>query len=196
MKRVFTPLGLCLGSILLTITAWAQNPRVPNETEFRVKLLGPISSETSQKGDKITSQVISPQEFADYFMEGQIRQAKKGKGKSSLSFYFDTLETPDHSAKSHIESSIKSVVNSQGKADVDEEGNVIRKTNNLGKAALATGAGALIGALAGGGKGAAIGAGVGAAAAIMFIELRGDSATRVTFAPGSEFVMSVKEREQ
>ena len=41
---------------------------------------------------------------------------------------------------------------------MDEEGRVIEKKNNLGKAAVATGAGALIGAAIGGGKGAAIGA--------------------------------------
>ena len=35
----------------------------------------------------------------------------------------------------------------------------------------------------------------GAVAAIMFIEIRGDSATRLTFAPGSQFIMTVKERQ-
>ncbi len=193
MKRAAF-LGLCVAFVLV-LASYAQNPRVPNDTEFRVKLLDPISSETSHKGDKITAQVISPQEFADYFMEGQVRQAKSGKGKSSLSFYFDTLEKQDHSAKLHVQSTVKSVVNSRGEHEVSEEGEVIRTTNNLGKAAIATGAGALIGALAGGGKGAAIGAGAGAAAAIMFIELRGDSATRVSFAPGSQFLMLVKERQ-
>jgi len=192
MKR-FAWLGVFLGAVLVAPLN-AQNPQLSSETEFRVKLLGAISSETSRKGDKITAQVISPQEFADYFMEGEVRNAKSGKGKSSLSFYFDTLEKPDHSAKLHVQSTIKSIVNSQGKADVDEEGFMIKKTNNLGKAALATGAGALIGGLAGGGKGAAIGAGAGAAAAIMFIELRGDSATRLSFAPGSQFIMTVKRR--
>jgi len=193
MNRAAT-LGVCLGVLLITALLLAQKPQVQAETEFRVKLLGPISTETSRKGDKITALVISPQQFANYFMEGQIRQSKSGKGKSSLSFYFDTLETPDHSAATHVESSIKYVVNSQGKADVDEEGNVIRKTNNLGKAALATGAGALIGALAGGGKGAAIGAGAGAAAALVFIEV-GVQAPKVRFAEGSEFVMTVKQRQ-
>jgi hypothetical protein len=194
MNRHSAMLGLWLGLATAPLTLFAQNPRVPAETEFRVKLLSQISTETSRKGDKLTGQVISPEEFNNYFMEGQVRGSKSGKGKSALSFYFDTLETPDRSAKTHVQASIKYMVNSQGKSDVDEEGNVIKKTNNLGKAALATGIGALIGAAAGGGKGAAIGAGVGAAAALMFIEFHGESATRITFAPGSEFVMSVKER--
>ncbi len=192
MSRHLIMLGLWLAIGALALVA--QNPRVPEETEFRVRLLSQISTETSIKGDKLTAQVISPQEFNDYFMEGQVRQSKSGKGKSSLAFYFDTLETPDRSAKTHVQASIKYMVNSQGKSDVDEEGDVIKKTNNLGKVALATGLGALIGAAAGGGKGAAIGAGVGAAAALVFIEFHGESATRITFAPGSEFVMTVKER--
>jgi len=194
MRRNFIVLAALLTVALAPYRLWAQNPRVPNETEFRVKLLSQISTETSRKGDKLTAQLISPQEFTGYFMEGQIRQSKSGKGKSSLSFYFDTLETPDHSARAHVQSRIKYVVNSQGKSGVDEEGNVIKKTNNLGKAALFTGLGALAGAAAGGAKGAAIGAGAGAAAALIFIEFTGESATRITFAPGSEFVMSVKER--
>jgi hypothetical protein len=187
-------LSVLLGAALVPRALTAENPRVPKETEFRVRLLSQIGTETSRKGDKITSQVISPQEFTGYFMEGVVRESKSGKGKSSLSFYFDTLEPPDRSAKTHVQSSIEYVVNSQGKSDVDEEGNVIKKTNNLAKAALFTGIGAVVGAAAGGAKGAAIGAGAGAAAALVYIELHGESATRITFAPGSEFVMSVKER--
>ncbi len=186
---------LGLLTFVAALSLHAQNPRVPTETEFRVKLLSQISTDTSKKGDKITAQVVSPEQFASCFMEGEIRASKSGKGKSALSFYFDTLETADHAAKTHVQSAIKYMVNSKGKANVDEEGNVIKKSNNLGKAAVATGVGALIGALAAGGKGAAIGAGVGAAAALVFIEFHGTSSTRITFAPGSEFVMSVQERQ-
>lgn len=172
----------------------AEKPVIAAETEFRVKLLSPISTETSRKGDKITAQVLTPNQFANYFMEGKVREAKGGKSKSVLAFYFDTLETPDHNGKTHIQSSIKSMANSQGKENVDEEGNVVKKTNNLAKAAVATGAGALVGGLLGGGRGAAIGAGVGAAAALVFIEV-GVQAPKVRFASGSEFVMSVKQRQ-
>jgi hypothetical protein len=108
--------------------------------------------------------------------------------------HFDTLEAPDHSAKSHVESSIKSVVNSQGKADVDEDGDVIQKTNNPGKTTLTEGAGALMGTTAGGGSTATTGARVKPGVAVVFIVLSGDS-TRVSLEPGSELVMSVRERE-
>jgi hypothetical protein len=186
-------LGLVLVAAIASTLSHTQHLMIPQETEMRVKLLSPISTETSKKGDKITAEVLSPDQYRNYFMEGQIRESKGGKSKSTLSFYFDTFENPERSAKTHVKSSIKSLVNSQGKENVDEEGNVIKKTNNLGKAAAITGAGALIGALAGGGRGAAIGAGAGAAAALVFIEV-GVQAPKVTFAPCSEFIMTVDEK--
>jgi hypothetical protein len=59
---------------------------------------------------------------------------------------------------------------------------------------VATGAGALIGALAGGAKGAAIGAGIGAAASLILIQVA-VKGPEVTFAPGAEVLLSVKERK-
>jgi hypothetical protein len=168
---------------------------IPADTDFRVRLLVPISTETNKKGDKITAQVLSPDGFKGDVMEGKVNRATGGgkvKGESVLNFSFTTL---NHAGKAvPVQSSVKSVVNSQGQANVDEEGQVVRKKNNLGKVALATGAGALIGALAGGGKGAAIGAGIGAAASLIFIEVAVKGAN-VSFAPGSEFLLSVKERQ-
>ena len=59
--------------------------------------------------------------------------------------------------------------------------------------AVATGAGALIGAFAGGGKGAAIGAGVGAGASLIFVQMA-TKGPNVSFAPGSEIILDVSER--
>ena len=65
----------------------------PN-TEFKVKLLGPLSTETNQKGDKITAQVVAPAQYAGAIMEGEVKESKSGnkfKGKSTLLFTFQTL---------------------------------------------------------------------------------------------------------
>lgn len=183
-------------AILLAGSAAAPLPAqtIQPDSKFQVKLLGPISTQTSKKGDKITAQVINPADFQGDVMEGSVRESKSGgkiKGKSVLNFAFDSI---DHKGQPiPIQSSLESVVNSKGKQNVDEEGRVISKKNNLGKAAVATGAGALIGAIAGGAKGAAIGAGVGAVAAIMFIEI-GTTGANVQFDSGAEFTLSVKER--
>jgi hypothetical protein len=197
VKLLVAAFNLLLRSLIIVLAPailYAQGVNLNQGADFRVKLLSEISSETSKTGDKITAEVISPQDFAQWYLEGQVRSAKSGKGKSELAFYFNQLAKADASQGIHVESTIQSVVNSQGKEGVDEEGDIVRKTNNLGKAALMTGAGALIGGLAGGGKGAAIGVGAGAASAIMFIEIQGTSATRVTFAPDSQFIVSVKKR--
>jgi hypothetical protein len=153
-----------------------------------------MSTETSKKGDQITAQVLTPETFKGGMMEGVIKEVKNGgkiKSKSVLNFSFEKLHWNDQAI--NVQSSVKSMANSQGKQNVDEEGRVVEKKNTLGKAAVATGIGAIIGGIAGGAKGAAIGAGVGAAAALIFIEVATQGPS-ITFAPGSQFVMDVKQR--
>jgi hypothetical protein len=180
----------------LTLWGLGRAQTIQPDTEFRVKLLAPLSTETNRKGDKITAQVIGPQEFEGDMVEGLVKESKSGgkiKGKSVLNFSYQTLSHGGQEIP--IESQVKAILNSKGEQNVDEEGRVIEKKNNLGKAAIATGAGALLGAAIGGGRGAAVGAGVGAAAAIVFIEV-GTKGANVSFAPGSVIVLSVKERNR
>jgi len=167
---------------------------IPSETEFRVKLLAPLSTETNRKGDKITAQVLTPEQFKGEIIEGEVKESKSGgkvRGTSVLNFSFHTLNHGGNAVP--IDAQVKSFTNSKGVQDADEEGRVVQTKNNLGKTAAAAGIGALIGAVAGGAKGAAIGAGVGAAASLVFIQMTVRGAN-VSFAPGSEFVLSVKER--
>lgn len=167
---------------------------IPADTELKVKLLSPLSTQTNKKGDKITAQVTAPDQFNGDMVEGEVKESKSGgkiNGKSVLNFSFQTIT---HQGKSiPVEAQVKSFANSKGKQNVDEEGRIIEKKSNLGKAAIGTGAGALIGGLAGGVKGAAIGAGVGAAGSLIFIQVAATGAN-VAFDAGSEFVLSVKER--
>jgi hypothetical protein len=182
------------GAAALLFCAGPQFAQLPAETEFRVKLMSPISTETSRKGDRINAQVISPDAYRGDIMEGAIQESKSGakvKGKAVLNFSFQTLQHAGQTMP--VQASVKSMINSRGQQNVDEEGRVIEKKNNLGKAAVGAGAGALIGALAGGAKGAAIGAGAGAAAALVLIEV-GARGANVAFAPGSEFILAVKQR--
>ena len=196
MRRI---LPILAGS--LAIAAMCSAQEIKKDTEFRVKLLAPLSTETNKKGDKFTAQVLSPEEFAGAMMEGEVKEAKSGaklKGTSVLNFSFDKLHTQDadgNQKTTEVRSEVKSFVNSQGKANVDEEGRVIEKKNNLGKVAVATGAGALLGGILGGGKGAAIGAGVGGAASLILIQMT-VKAPNITFAAGSEFLLAVSDRKR
>ena len=171
--------------------------QIADNTEFRVKLLAALSTETNRKGDKITAQVLAPEQFAGAMMEGEVKESKSGgkiNGRSVLNFTFQNVVTKD-GASIPVASEVKSLVNSKGKANVDEEGRVVEKKSSVGKVAAVTGAGALIGAIAGGAKGAAIGAGAGAAASLILIQVATKGAN-VTFAPGSEVFLSVRERKQ
>ena len=170
---------------------------IAKDTEFRVKLTAPISTETNKKGDKISAMVSTPPEYAGAVMEGEIKESKSGnkfKGKSTLLFTFQSL-VPKQGEPIPVSSDVKSFVNSKGKANVDEEGAIVEKKNNLGKVAMLTGTGALIGALAGGGTGAAIGAGAGAGAALILVQF-GAKAPNIRFDPGAEIVLSVSPRRE
>lgn len=178
--------------LLSGLVAGAQT--IAPDTEFRVKLLSPLSTETNRKGDKITAQAITPDMFKGDIVEGEVKESKSGgkvRGKSVLNFSFQTL---NHGGKAiPIEAQVVSFQNSKGNQNVDEEGRIIEKKSNVGKAAAATGIGALIGGIAGGARGAAIGAGVGAAGSLIFIQVA-TQGPNLSFAPGSEFTLSVKER--
>jgi len=127
-------------------------------------------------------------------MEGMIKQSKSGhrvKGKSVLSFYFDTLNHEDQ--RIPIQSTLRSVVNSKGQPGVDEEGFIVKRKNNLGKIVAVAAIGAVLGGLAGGAQGAAEGAALGGLVGLVVVQV-GVQGPRVSFAPGSEFVLAVKKR--
>jgi hypothetical protein len=88
-----------------------------------------------------------------------------------------------------ISAEVKSLANSKGQMDVDEEGRIIRRGSNLGKAA----AGSALGGVFGGLKGAAIGAGSGAVASIVLIEVAADGPS-IRLDPGSTVTLSAKSR--
>jgi hypothetical protein len=178
------------------LAALGQAQTIAPDTEFRVKLIGALSTETNRKGDKITAQVVIPREFAGAMMEGEVKDSKSGgkvNGKSVLNFTFQSLVQGDKTIP--IQSQVKSFTNSKGQQNVDEEGRIIQKKSNFGKAALGTGIGAVIGGLAGGAKGAVIGAGIGGAASLILIQVAAKGAN-ISFAPGSEVLLSVKENRR
>ena len=162
---------------------------------FTVQLTTPLSTVRNHKGDAVTAQVVDPDRFRGDTVQGQVTQSKSGgkfRGQAVLNFNFDTLQHAG--AAVPISSSITSIANSKGKADVDEEGRVVHSSSsNIAKAAAGTGLGALVGGLAGGGRGAAIGAAVGAAGSILLIEVAADG-PNVEFAPGARIGLSVKSR--
>lgn len=185
-----------IGLLLLFRAANAQeNPvTIPNDTEIRIKMTSAVSTRTSKAGDTIAGVVVSPDQFKGATVEGEIKEAKssgKINKQSTLNFGFKSLVVGGKALP--IEAQVKSMVNSKGKENVDEEGRIIEKKGNTGKVALMTGGGAILGGILGGAKGAAIGAGAGAAAGLIFVSV-GVKGPEIHFNPGSEFVLTVRER--
>jgi outer membrane protein OmpA-like peptidoglycan-associated protein len=163
--------------------------------ELQIELMGPLGTKTSHKGDRVFGRVSQPDCFKGDNVEGAVKDVRSGgklRGNSVLNFSFETLTHAGQQIP--INTQVRSFLNSQGKADVDDEGRVIRKGGgNTGKAVAGTAAGGLIGGLAGGLKGAAIGAGVGAAASVAVIEIAADS-PEIRFNPGAIVIVSAKSR--
>ena len=155
-----------------TTTATASNGSlaIPRNTILALELLTPVSTDASQRGDRIQARVFEPSQFAGYIVEGRIAQVKrpgKVKGVAELQLAFDQIRSSDNrTATLHAELIEISPIGNDD-PQVDSEGGVKGRDStkdDATKVGAASGVGAIIGAIAGGGKGAAIGAIIGGGA--------------------------------
>ena len=144
---------------------------IPRNTILALELLTPISTDVSQRGDRLQAKVVEPNEFAGYIVEGRVTQIKrpgKVKGIAELQLSFDQIRSPDNrTAALHAELIEIIPMGGDVQPDVDPEGGVKGRDStkdDAAKVGAASGIGAIIGAIAGGGKGAAIGAIIGGGA--------------------------------
>jgi len=144
---------------------------IPRNTVLALELLTPVSTDASQRGDRIQARVVEPQEFAGYIVDGhiaQVRRPGKAKGTAQLQLSFDQIRSNDNRvAQLHAELIEIAPVGGGSEPEVDSEGGVKGPSStkdDVAKVGAATGVGAIIGAIAGGGKGAAIGAIIGGGA--------------------------------
>ncbi|HEX6283639.1 MAG TPA: hypothetical protein VFZ71_02140 [Pyrinomonadaceae bacterium] len=144
---------------------------IPRNTILALELLTPVSTDASQRGDRIQARVIGPGEYAGYIVDGhiaQVRRPGKVKGVAQLQLAFDQIRSTDNrTAKLHAELMEISPMGADNEPQVDSEGGVKgrdSRKDDMAKVGAASGVGAIIGAIAGGGKGAAIGAIIGGGA--------------------------------
>jgi hypothetical protein len=188
--RLHWTLNWALMSSIFALAGIAQ----AQEVELQVELMGPLGTQISHKGDRLFARVVTPAAFQADTLEGKVTEVRSGgkiHGQSVLNFTFETLQRRGEAIP--VSAQVKSVTNSKGQTDVDEEGRVIRKSGNVAKVLGGTALGGLIGGLAGGGKGAAIGAGAGAAASVILIEVAAE-APDIRFDPGSKITLTAKSR--
>lgn len=173
-------------ALLLVSAAQAQ------DLQIQVELMNGLGTGTSHKGDLVSGRVVAPAALQGDVLEGKVVNVEQGKGKAVLKFSFETLRHGGEAVP--ISSEIKSIANSKGQVDVDENGNAIRKSSGQGKPSGVARAGGAIGGLLGGRKGAAVGAASRAAEAIISIDLASD-APSITLAPGSRVTLLAKSRD-
>lgn len=183
-----------IGLIAVFLPLSAQQP--PQPVPFRVQLTQPLSTKANQTGDKVTAMVLQPEAYKGAILEGTVKEAKSSgdfKKESILNFGFGTLH---HNGRAiPVRSEVTKFYNSKGEENADEEGRIIKKKNDIAKAALIAGIGAGIGAAAGGAKGAAIGAGAGVAAGLLFVKF-GTKAENIAFKEGSIFELALSPRRE
>lgn len=144
---------------------------IPRNTILALELITPVSTDASQRGDRIQARVVEPAQYAGYTVEGHIAQVKrpgKVKGVAQLQLAFDQLRSPDNrTIELHAELIEISPMGGDNEPQVDSEGGVKGRDStkdDASKVGAASGIGAIIGVIAGGGKGAAIGAIIGGGA--------------------------------
>ncbi|HEY0728716.1 MAG TPA: hypothetical protein VGD38_11640 [Pyrinomonadaceae bacterium] len=144
---------------------------IPRNTILALELITPVSTDASQRGDRIQARVVEPAQYAGYIVDGHIAQVKrpgKVKGTAQLQLAFDQIRSPDNrTAELHAELLEISPMGGDNEPQVDSEGGVKGRDStkdDAAKVGAASGVGAIIGAIAGGGKGAAIGAIIGGGA--------------------------------
>ena len=143
---------------------------IPRNTILALELLTPLSTDASQRGDRLQARVFEPSQYAGYIVEGrvaQVRRPGKVKGVAELQLAFDQIRSNDNrTATLHAELLEISPVGTD-ETEIDTEGGVKGRDStkdDAAKVGAASGVGAIIGAIAGGGKGAAIGAIIGGGA--------------------------------
>jgi len=165
---------------------------IANDTQLVAVLNENVSTKTSREGDRFTMTVRDPSQYNGAIIEGYVSRVNPSgrvTGRSQLSLNFERIRYNNRTY--NFAGIISNIRTTNGEdARVDNEGTVQEGTNQTTKteqrAAIGTGLGAIIGAIAGGGKGAVIGAvlGAGGGAGSVYAQGRDDldlmSGTEVT----------------
>ncbi len=143
---------------------------IPRNTILALELLTPISTDASQRGDRLQARVTEPSQYSGYIVEGrvsQVRRPGKVKGVAELQLAFDQIRSTDNRTATLHAELLEIIPMTSDETEVDSEGGVRGRDStkdDAAKVGAASGIGAIIGAIAGGGKGAAIGAIIGGGA--------------------------------
>jgi len=185
----------CAGTIPAAQEDATQPVVVPKGQRFSMELLSPLSTATNQKGDKFSCKVLSPAEYVDAIVDGNLKTVKrsgKEKGDSKMELVFDTLTLPDGRTGDFNGMVIEvfDVVDAANQGRADNEGLLKARSTvkrDAVKIGVATMVGAVLGGILGGGKGAALGAAIGASLGVTTtLKTRGPD---LEFKAGTQFTV-------
>jgi len=167
---------------------------IANNTRVTAVLRTPVSTKTSQNGDRFQMEITSPSQYNGAVIEGRVAKTERSgrvSGRANLSLEFDTIRL--RNGQTHrFAGVVDSVRLANGEnVSVNNEGTVRdnnQTTKTVTRAGIGAALGALIGAIAGGGQGAVIGAGVGAGAGAGTVILQGRD--DVELSEGTEFMIT------
>lgn len=152
---------------------------IPNNVKMTAVLSTPVSTKTSQNGDRFQMEVTSPSQYDGAIIEGRVAKTERSgrvSGRANVSLEFDTIRLRNGQTY-RFAGIVDAVRLSNGEnVTVNNEGTVRdnnQTTKTAQRAGIGAALGALIGAIAGGGQGAVIGAGVGAGAGAGTVILQG-----------------------
>ncbi|MDQ3798767.1 MAG: hypothetical protein M3384_04900 [Acidobacteriota bacterium] len=167
---------------------------VPNGTRLVAVLNTPLSTRTTQNGDRFTMEVTAPAQYRGAIIEGTVMNAERSgrvSGRAEMGLNFETIRLRNGQTY-RFTGLIDGVRNANGDTvSINNEGAVRdnnQTTKTVTRAGIGAALGALIGAIAGGGQGAAIGAGVGAGAGAGSVILQGRDDLRLD--TGTEFSLT------
>jgi hypothetical protein len=165
-------------SLLLVWAGFAQGDAATEASTgvtARVRLLAPLTTKFSRKGDLVSARVLLPANYQGSILEGEVREVRAGGpgGKSSyVEFDFHALHVGDKVLP--VSASIVESLNSRSQSELDEEGSALETT---GRGV----AGKLI-------------AGVFTRNSAALLRLSA-KAPDLSFLPGSEFVLQLQFRK-
>jgi hypothetical protein len=90
---------------------------------FRVKLLAPLNTEFSRRGDMVAAEVVEPAQMKGGILTGEVQEVKAGGGPgkvSSIEFEMQTLHVAGKAAA--VTAALTEIHNSRGQSGTDEEG--------------------------------------------------------------------------
>ena len=93
---------------------------------WRVRLLAPLTTEFSRKGDMVAAQVMEPAPMQGGILVGEVQEVKAGGGPGKVSMIEFGIQTIHMAGKTApITAALTEIRNSRGQAGTDEEGNAL-----------------------------------------------------------------------